>query len=150
MDGIRSHFEIMAQPLFVRIYRRIIIPGILRWCRILSIHRISTWILHDPKKWGVTQNDWDHGPIFDSGHGEFADFRKFRIFGLQLFVLEPGRIFSDWTHKRETHIAVATSWPFWQDQGHALPCQAHRTGRERGLQVPAVFTTLKNGVITQN
>ena len=38
MDKILHHFEAIRKPLFVGIYQRIIIPGFLRWCRILSIH----------------------------------------------------------------------------------------------------------------
>ena len=40
--SIPHHFEPSLQSLFVGIYRRIIIPGFPRWCRILSIHSRMT------------------------------------------------------------------------------------------------------------
>ena len=41
MDGCEIHFETMGNHNLCWYYRRIIIPGFLRWCRILSIHGIS-------------------------------------------------------------------------------------------------------------
>ena len=43
MDGILHHLRNHEKPLFVGIYNGIIIPGFLRWCRILSIHSMDTF-----------------------------------------------------------------------------------------------------------
>ena len=42
MDEILHHFESWLKPLLVGIYRGIIIPGFVMWCRILSIHIFSS------------------------------------------------------------------------------------------------------------
>ena len=46
MDKIRSHqFEYMVDTTtFVGIYRGIILPRFLRWCRISPIHSITCWL----------------------------------------------------------------------------------------------------------
>ena len=38
MDEILDHLRNHGKPLFVGIYRGMIIPGVLMWCRLSSIH----------------------------------------------------------------------------------------------------------------
>ena len=51
MDEILHHFETMGKPLFVGIYKGILIPGFLRWCRVSFIHSII------PKVMGVQRSN---------------------------------------------------------------------------------------------
>ena len=45
MEEILHHFEPWLNPWFVGIYRGIIIPGFVRWCRVLSIDSIMPTVV---------------------------------------------------------------------------------------------------------
>ena len=52
-NSISHHLRNHGKPLFVGIYRGMIVPGILMWCRISSIHSSSGGLCLTKSSWGL-------------------------------------------------------------------------------------------------